>query len=199
MGRGLKKKQSKGSFKLKGSAIATVVVIGIIAVFFAGFSFQRSMAEVEQEDQMQKVSLVRVVDGDTIVVNIEGKQQKVRLIGIDAPESVANEASRNIPEGVDASNYLKGLVKSGQTLYLEKDVSDTDEYGRLLRYVWIEEPSDSNNAQEIENKMLEGILVSAGYAQARTWEPDHAHEKALKKLMKEAIAADRGVSYLWDN
>ena len=147
---------------------------------------------------MEKVTLVRVVDGDTIVVKRDGEEQKVRFIGIDAPESVAAEESRNTPEGQEASEYLKGLLHEGQTLYLEQDVSDTDKYERLLRYVWISVPENPNDINEMADKMLSAIMVSQGYAKARTWEPDHAREDELNTLMERAVAAGAGVSYLWN-
>lgn len=123
-------------------------------------------------------TLVRVVDGDTIVVNINNEEYTVRMIGIDTPESVAPESyleqsgKENTQEGVDASNYTRELLSNYEVLYLEQDVSDTDRYDRLLRYVWLEIPTDCNNIDEIRTKMLNGILLDEGIAVISTYQPD---------------------------
>lgn len=119
----------------------------------------------------ETVSLVRVVDGDTIIINQSNTEYYVRLIGINTPESVSPDESKNCEEGKIASDYLKSILKEGQVLYLQKDVSNTDKYGRLLRYVWIELP-ESLTVEEVMNKSLNGILIRDGYAQAVDYKPD---------------------------
>lgn len=131
----------------------------------------------ENEDvalEFQKAALVRVVDGDTIVVNIEGEEHKVRLIGVNTPESVAPDSYRveNTEAGVLASEYTKALLANVTEVYLQKDVSETDQYGRLLRYVWLEVPEDKDNINEIATKMLNGILVMDNVADPARYEPD---------------------------
>ena len=128
----------------------------------------------DNQTEFQEASLVRVVDGDTLVVEIEGTDYKVRLIGVNTPESVAPESYQveNTEEGVLASDYVKTLLENTTTLYLEKDVSDTDKYDRLLRYVWLEIPEDSENINEISTKMLNGILLLDKVAEVATYEPD---------------------------
>jgi endonuclease YncB( thermonuclease family) len=79
--------------------------------------------------------VLRVVDGDTIEVQLNGQATKVRYIGMNTPETVA--PGRPVEcYGPEASAANKALV-AGQTVTLEKDVSETDQYGRLLRYVWV--------------------------------------------------------------
>ena len=78
-------------------------------------------------------TVTRVVDGDTIHVSIGGKDYKVRYIGVNTPEITFG---KNEPLGKEAKNYNAKLV-DGQTVYLVKDVSETDKYGRLLRYVFV--------------------------------------------------------------
>lgn len=131
---------------------------------------------------LESCTLERVVDGDTIVVSLDGRSEKVRLIGIDAPESVHPDASRNTGQGDEASAYLKSLVSPGQTLYLQKDVSDTDRYGRLLRYVWLEVPAASDDTGEVSEKMLNAIIVSSGHAQAKDYAPDTRYSRMFHSL-----------------
>ena len=85
---------------------------------------------------LERVALVAVVDGDTIRVRrADGTQERVRYIGIDTPESVTPERPVE-PWGKDASEANAALLAKG-TVYLERDISDRDRFGRLLRYVWV--------------------------------------------------------------
>jgi hypothetical protein len=78
--------------------------------------------------------VVQVVDGDTIEVEMDGRRHTVRYIGIDTPE-VADPRRPVMCYGEEASRRNRQLVE-GRTVLLEKNVSETDRYGRLLRYVW---------------------------------------------------------------
>jgi len=135
----------------------------------------------------QSATLVRVVDGDTIIVDINGEEFSVRLIGVNTPESVAPQeyldktGKENTLEGKEASLYTKDILKDVKTVYLQKDISDTDKYGRLLRYVWIEVPAEFNEA-EIESKMLNGILLSEHIAEVTIYHPDYKYEKEFHSI-----------------
>lgn len=107
--------------------------------------------------QMERTQVERVVDGDTIVV---AEKRKVRLILINAPESVHPDKKRNSEYGKRASAYLKDLLE-GKTVYLERDVSDTDRYGRLLRYVYLP-----------DGTLINEKIVMDGYANLSTYPPD---------------------------
>lgn len=151
--------------------------------------FAESVTE-EREDLegFEKATLVRVVDGDTIVVEIDGQEAKVRLIGIDTPESVASKeyldrtGKENTQAGKDASEHTKELLSQRTEVYLQKDTSDTDRYGRLLRYVWLEVPKDDHDLTEISTKMLNGILLKDGYAEVATYKPDTAHQTDFEAI-----------------
>lgn len=146
------------------------------------------VAGKENPGEFQKARLVRVVDGDTIVVDIGGEEHKVRLIGIDAPESVASSiyldrtGKENTREGEKASDYVKDLLADTETVYLQKDVSETDRYGRLLRYVWLELPENEEDREEISTKMLNGILVWEGIAEPAAYAPDTTHQADFEYL-----------------
>lgn len=137
-----------------------------------------------------RATLVRVVDGDTIVVELDGEQQKVRLIGVDTPESVASQeyldrtGKENTEEGRTASQHTKDILKDVQYVYLQKDKSDTDRYGRLLRYVWLEQPDNAKDAAEIATKMLNGILIKDGYAELATYPPDTSYKSDFEYIYK---------------
>lgn len=139
-------------------------------------------------DEFQTAKLIRVVDGDTIVVEIDQEEYKVRLIGVDTPESVASTeylertGKENTQAGINASDFTKTVLENCDVVYLQKDTSDTDRYGRLLRYVWLEVPTDDKDIKEISTKMLNGILVWDGYANVATYPPDTAHQADFEYL-----------------
>lgn len=98
----------------------------------------------------------RVVDGDTIIVDLDGVKTRVRFANIDCPESVAPEESgkTNTEEGMVASEFTKGLLPSGSKVYLEYDVSKTDKYDRILAYVYLDDGET----------MIERVLLENGFA-----------------------------------
>lgn len=125
------------------------------------------------------VRVIRVVDGDT--VEIEGGQ-RVRYIGIDTPESTTQQECF----GKEASAKNRELVE-GKLVRLEKDVSETDRFGRLLRYVYV------------GDVMVNAELVRQGYAQAATFPPDVKHQELFLQLQREAREAGRGLWSACDN
>jgi micrococcal nuclease len=120
-----------------------------------------------------------VVDGDTIEVAIEGQEYKVRYIGIDTPESV--DPRRPVEcFGKEAADKNQELVE-GKIVGLEKDVSETDAFGRLLRYVWL------------DGRLINARLVSEGYALAATYPPDVRYSELFAQLQAEARASALGL------
>lgn len=135
---------------------------------------------------LEEVTLVRVVDGDTLVVRFKDSKEdeKVRLIGINTPESVAPNSYRtkNTKEGEEASKYVKTMLEDVSTVYLQSDTSDRDKYDRLLRYVWLDIPDDVYDKSEIKEKMLNAILVEDGIAEVATYEPDTTYADLFEEL-----------------
>ena len=149
---------------------------------------------VQEEGNLEAVKFVRTVDGDTIIVeDAEGNQKRVRLIGIDTPESVAKEEERNNEYGVMASDYTKKMLSGVDTIYLEYDVDDDDQYDRTLAYVWLQDVDDTFDETNIEKYMLNAIIVKEGYGIAKRYEPTVAHDEYLQKLMKEACDSNIGL------
>lgn len=66
----------------------------------------------------------RVIDGDTIVADVDGRSETIRLIGVDAPESVHPDRSRNTAEGKKAAEYVRSLLEDKRKIYIEYDVSE---------------------------------------------------------------------------
>jgi micrococcal nuclease len=120
--------------------------------------------------------VTRVIDGDTI--EIEGGD-KVRYIGIDTPET--KHPSKPVGcYGKEAEVKNRELVE-GQKVRLEKDVSETDKYGRLLRYVYLDEV------------MINEFLVKEGYAQASSYPPDIKHQDQFNDVERQAREEERGL------
>ena len=116
--------------------------------------------------------VIRVIDGDTIEVGLHGLAYRVRYIGMNTPEM--DEFC-----GPEAKVFNAGLVE-GQTVRLVKDVSETDRYGRLLRYVYV------------GDIFVNAELVRQGYANAATYPPDVAYADLFVQLEAEARTAGRG-------
>jgi len=129
--------------------------------------------------ERQMAQVVRVVDGDTIEVQIDGRVYPLRYIGIDSPEP-RDPASSVMDAGVQAAQANEQLV-GGQTAWLEVDVSETDVYDRLLRYVYVGE------------LFVNAEMVRRGYAQAIRYEPDVRYQALFEQLEAEARAAQRGL------
>jgi micrococcal nuclease len=140
---------------------------------------QSPIAEPAPPSPVTQSSAVRVIDGDTIEVDISGSLYRVRYIGIDTPETVHPTRGEE-PYGKEASAKNKELVE-GKVVHLEKDVSETDQYGRLLRYVWV------------GDLMVNAELVRLGYAQVATYPPDVKYQDLFLKLQREAREAGRGL------
>lgn len=124
--------------------------------------------------------VVRVVDGDTIVVRIEGRDYRVRYIGVDTPETVHPDLPVEWM-GPEASAANAQMV-AGKTVYLEKDVSEVDQYDRLLRYVFL-----------ADGTFVNAELVRLGYAQVSTYLPDVKYVELYLEMQREARAAGRGL------
>ena len=140
-----------------------------------------SSTQTTSERNLEHATLVHVIDGDTLTVRLDdGTENKVRLIGIDTPESVNPDESKNTVEGDIASDYVKSLLIEGQNLWLEKDVSDTDKYGRWLRYVWMHNPDITDITFDLGT--LNAHLVYYGYAHAKDYAPDTKYSETLHSL-----------------
>lgn len=138
--------------------------------------------------EYETAKVVKVVDGDTIEVSVNNKTYKVRFIGVNTPESTI----KHEPYGKEASNYTKKML-TGKTVYLQKDVSETDKYGRLLRYVWLSIPKDNTNDKEIKEKMYNANLVLNGYAQVMTVPPDVKYSDKFVEYQKSAREGNKGL------
>lgn len=175
--------------------------LGIPNVTVADAVQQKNAMEVEEISgtiPLVRVEVVSVIDGDTFLAELGETQLKVRLIGVDTPESVHSDTSRNTVYGEYASDYTKNILQNNMTVYLEYDEEPTDIYGRTLAYVWLsEDSSDPLN-------MLNAILVKDGYAYDKVYKPNDKYAALFEELCTNAqntgagLWADEGFAALWE-
>lgn len=134
-----------------------------------------------------KARVTKVVDGDTIHVELEnGNEEKVRFIGVDAPEST----TRVEPYGKEAAGYTKSKLLN-KDVWLELDVQERDKYGRLLAYIWFSPPTKESN-EEIRAKMFNAVLLLEGYAQVMTVPPNVKYAEYFREYQQEAMEKSVG-------
>jgi micrococcal nuclease len=127
-------------------------------------------------------SVTRIVDGDTIAVRIGGRTEKVRLLGIDTPESVKPRTPVQC-FAHEASDRTHALVPPGTAVRLVRDVEARDRYGRLLAYVY----------RDHDGLFVNLALAQEGYAGPLTIPPNVAHADELVAAARAARQAGRGL------
>lgn len=175
-------------------SIATVALSGYF--FWAGLSpyFLKTKDENIQTEKVvlgegkqwfgDRAFVVKAIDGDTIEVDFGGDVRKVRYIGIDTPETVDPRRPQGC-FGQEASGENKRLIE-GKEVILEKDVSDTDKFGRLLRYVYLK----LNDGTDL---FVNDYLVRSGFAKNSTFPPDIKYQERFLQAEKEAMENNRGL------
>jgi micrococcal nuclease len=148
------------------------IVIAFLCGALTGCNIEVSTGGGDDDSSGEFYTVVRVVDGDTIEVRQGEVTYRVRYVGVNTPESDevcyedAVEANRNLVDG--------------QEVRLERDESNTDRYGRLLRYVYM------------GDTLVNEVLVRDGYAEAVLYEPDDLYYDEFLDLEIEAANAGRG-------
>jgi micrococcal nuclease len=122
----------------------------------------------------------RFSDGDTLIATVKGRRERVRVIGVDTPESV-DPNRPDEPYGQEASDFAKHYL-DGETVRLAGDAEPRDRYGRMLAYVWLEDGTFWN-----------ALLVAEGYAQQLTIPPNVTYAGLFRQLAREARQHDRGL------
>ncbi len=171
-----------------------VNLIASILLFLAFFGYssykqyypsKKVLSLQEQKQTTTQTQVVKIIDGDTIEVLIDGKKEKVRVLGINTPETV--DPRRPVEcFGKEASDKAKSLL-SNQSVRLESDPTqnDRDKYGRLLRYVFLSDGTDYGLT-----------MIKDGYAYEYTYEIPYKFQKEYKKAQSEAENRQEG---LWSS
>jgi micrococcal nuclease len=130
-------------------------------------------------------TVVRVIDGDTVDIDFGGTKERVRLIGIDTPET----KKPNTPIecfGPEASEYTHALLPEGTRVAVSRDAEARDDYGRLLVYVY----------RSADGLFVNLAIVAGGYARPLTIAPNDHFASRFVQAAHDAEAADTG---LWGN
>jgi len=133
-------------------------------------------------------TVTHVVDGDTIDVEIGGRTERVRLIGIDTPET----RKPNTPIecwGPEASAFTASLLPEGTEVRIERDVVGRDDYGRLLGYVHLVEAAGTDEMGTFVNMQI----IEQGFARPLTIEPNSTFAREFADAAGRASRADIGM------
>ena len=193
-------KDSKKSKKVKIILLLFAVILILCAVLYGSYKGYRTPSPkdllhtishpIDKGDKKELYEVESVVDGDTFKIKVSGEIVKVRLIGVDAPESVASGSytdktgKKNTDQGKTASEFTKKLLE-GKTVRLEYDVQKEDQYGRILAYVYVKQ----DDGTEL---FLNRYLLEEGMAQVMTVSPNVAHADEFTKAQKKARKNNKG-------
>lgn len=182
---------SHGPDPFAKNGILALIITSVIILFSFFYDTQREtvigllnygIGEKAEVPVGPYYKVTRVVDGDTLVVNVNGVDEKVRLIGINTPETVD---PRKTVEcfGKEASSRMKELA-DGKNVRLESDNSQStrDSYGRLLSYIYLE-----------DGQMLNRKMVAEGYAYEYTYMTPYKYQKEFRDVQTLARVSARGL------
>lgn len=130
-------------------------------------------------------TITHVVDGDTIDVRIGGRDERVRLIGIDTPETKKPNSPIEC-YGPEASAFTTSLLPVGSTVRIERDVVGRDDYGRILGYVYLLIDDQADTFVNME-------IIRHGYATPLTIEPNSTFAPEFARAARDAQAAGLGL------
>ena len=173
------KKVEADNILYKGTTYVPLRAVAEMLGKEVGWDQDTRTASIDDKEETNTVKVTRVVDGDTIIVNLNGKEERVRLIGIDTPESVHPDISKNLPEGKTAYEFTKSKLE-GKEVVLEFDVQERDKYGRLLAYVYI------------DGVMFNKTLLEEGYAKVATYPPNVKYVDEFTEIQKVARENNKG-------
>lgn len=156
-----------------------VVLIGAVISYVQDGGFGADPAQGHSEEA-EAATVVRVVDGDTLVIELDGEEERVRLLNIDAPESV--HPSRPVEcMGPEASEHMESLVQPGDDVVLEFDQERTDQYDRLLAGVYA------------DDVLLNEQMARDGFGHPTYYAPNERFLDLVEQAWAEAEAEGSGV------
>jgi len=148
------------------------LAVGAIAGSLLGLALAKLPTEPKAEQTYSEATVVRVIDGDTVEL---ASGEKVRYLGIDTPETFGDEEC-----GGNEATLLNRELVEGKVVWLLSGPEDTDRFGRLLRYVFVDET------------FVNAELVWQGYAQPQSFSANEQFRQVLVQLGAAAEQAARG-------
>ncbi len=166
-----------------------LILTAFIIVMISGCIFYPE--KVAADLVLTRVRVTRIVDGDTIYVRFSsGLEEKVRLIGVDAPE-INHPTKGEEPFGVESTEYAYNMLDN-IVAWVEFDEGERDQYGRMLAYLWLEKPEAASEA-EIRAKMFNARLLLDGYARQVIFQPNVKYVEYFSVFVNEARREKRGL------
>lgn len=136
---------------------------------------------VEDNRHLLEARVLRVVDGDTMKVSIDGKKETIRLLLVDTPESVNPDIPEPQPFAIEASNFAKKML-TDKDVQIELDISERDKYGRLLCYLYV------------DGKMFNETLLEQGFARvAYVFQPNVKYVEQFRAIQDKARERGLGI------
>lgn len=172
--------------KSKKKVVAAGGGILLILCLFLWMQYRMQLGPYSANPKLEAVELVRVVDGDTIIVQYKNEEVRVRLLTVNCEESVHPDADRNNAEGEAASAFTKEYLADYPVLYLQFDEALYDQYDRLLAYVWLEDEVSLDSKKDVEQYMFNAILLEEGYAETVVYEPNHRYAQWFYEIEADA-------------
>lgn len=163
-------------------AVLALIVLGLVALGVPALLRPGRGGDEGAAPAAGPARVVRVVDGDTLVVDVGGTEERVRLIGVDTPESVAPHRPVEC-WGHEASSQLADLVPADTMVRLVRDVEPRDAYDRLLAYVY----------RAGDDLFVNRALVDAGAAEAMPYPPNTTHRSEFAAAERAARTARSGL------
>ncbi len=168
--------------------------IALIAAVALTFGLKQYSGKPDPADGELTAIILKVIDGDTYSIRHLGAEEKLRLIGIDTPETQANRKAKKDMEryehdiktmnamGNEARKYAQSLLREGSRVRLEFDVQKRDRYGRLLAYVYLE-----------NGEMLNEKIIAEGYATPMTYPPNVRYQQLFTVRYQDARYQKKGL------
>lgn len=152
-----------------------------------------------RRNTIYKAKVERVVDGDTMIISFvfddgsKYQKERVRFIGVNTPESVHPKKGVEY-FGKEASDFTKSQL-TDKTLWLQTEVGVQDNYGRMLAYIWLKEPTKDDMEDEdfIRENMFNAKLLLEGYAQVMTVPPNNKYSNLFVHFQREARESNKGL------
>lgn len=169
--------------KRKGSKSIIVAILLLLIGLLQQKGYFQPITNTVEQNQPGLYKVISFVDGDTITIDMNGKQEKVRLIGVDTPET--HDPRKPVQcFGSASANFTKNIIGSNR-VRLEADPTNTnrDRYNRLLRYVYLP-----------DGTLINGEIIKQGYGFAYTYFP-FTKINEFKEYQKNAEQQKNG---LWD-
>ncbi len=159
-----------------------LIILVFVVVYFVYFIYGGQSHQVE-DSTFESAIITKVVDGDTVYSD---KGEKIRIIGINAPEIDDKE-----PLSEESLDFAKRYLLN-KKVYIENDVEVFDQYDRKLAYIWIDKPEDLSY-ENIKNLNYSAMSLNKGLSRTYTFEPNVKYKRDFKKAQKEARDLEIGM------